>query len=208
MTERVSTGIDVLDRHLNGGIPRGRVAMLSAPPTSQSELFLYELASVQRMVYLTTERSKRTVRDVLERTGAASDDVEVHRVDDADPLADAERSIRDLPDRSTVVIDPIRLLEQQPESEYRSFLNELKTATTEADGVAFLHCLDGRGVSDKRDLTEYVTDIILDLSTELRGDTIENRLTVPKFRGGQALEEAIQLNLTTDVSIDISRKIA
>lgn len=208
MTERVSTGIDVLDRHLNGGIPRGRVAMLSAVPRSQSELFLYELASVQPTVYLTTERSKPAVRDVIEETGAASEGVRIHRIEDEDPITDAMQVVQGLPDRSTLVIDPMRLFEHQSESDYRGFLNELKTHTAEADGITFLHCLDGRGVTDTRDLTEYVADIIFDLSTELRGDTIENSLTVPKFRGGEALENAIQLNLADEVSIDISRKIA
>lgn len=207
MTERLSTGIEVLDRKLGGGIPAGRVVVLSAAPASQSELLLYEFASNRKTVYLNTERAESTIRSVMEQTGAP-DGVELHRVDDDDPLADTKRVVEELSEETTLIIDPMRLLEAQEESAYREFLNLLKTRTNETGSITFLHCLDGRGVSEQRDRTEYMADIIFYLSTEIRGETIENSLAVPKFRGGQALNEVIKLNLMAEVSIDVSRKIA
>jgi len=47
VTGRLSTGVDILDRQLDGGIPPGSIVLLAADPASQSELFLYELAGVR-----------------------------------------------------------------------------------------------------------------------------------------------------------------
>lgn len=208
MTETLETGIEVLDRKLDGGIPAGRVVALSASPTSQSELFLYEMAAVRPTTYLTTERTTDDIRGNLERTGTDVDGVDVRRVDPDAPLSDARTALEDLPEGSTLIVDPMRLLERTDPDQYRTFLNELKTCIAETDGMALLHCLEGRDVPAQRDRTEYLADIIFSLSTEVRGGTLQNDLSIPKFRGGEALPESIDLDLTADVTIDVSRKIA
>jgi hypothetical protein len=207
MPRSLPTGIDVLDRKLNGGIPPGRVVVLSASPTSQSELFLYEVASVRETIYVTTERSVDAVEETLEGIGTDMEDVAVHGVGD-DPLSQTAELFDDVADRSAFVVDPVLPLEQQFTASYRSFLNDLTDTMIESGSVAFMHCLDRRSVPANRDTTEYMADIIFDLSTDVRGDSLENRLVIPKFRGGRALEEMIKLNLAADVTIDISRKIA
>jgi hypothetical protein len=75
-------------------------------------------------------------------------------------------------------------------------------------GLAFLHCLDGESPPVNRDVSKYMADVVFDLETRLNGEELENRLVVPKFRGGGALTEAIKLELTEAVSIDTSRDIA
>ena len=208
MTRMLSTGIDVLDRELDGGLPRGCVLALSASPVSQSELFLYEMAAVRPTVYLTTERTETDVIDGLEGTGTSADDVSVYRIDSKDPLDGARTAIETLPETGTLIVDPIRLFERTDADTYRTFLNDLKTRTAETGSLTLLHCLEGRRVPDQRDRTEYLADVIFDLSTELQGGKIKNSLSIPKFRGGQALPEAIDLDLTADVTIDVSRRIA
>lgn len=206
-TETLSTGIDVLDRKLDGGIPAGRTIALLASPTSQSELFLYEMATARETVYLTTERTTAEVETELERAGTSPDTVDVRRLDD-DPVDGARSALEELPDESMLIIDPINPLEADDADAYRAFLNELKTRTIETGGLALLHCLDGRDVPSQRDRTEYHADVVFDLATKLRGGSVENRLSLPKFRGGESLPDAIELDLTSDVTIDVSRKIA
>lgn len=206
--ETLSTGIEVLDRKLDGGIPAGRVVALSASPGSQSELFLYEMASVRPTTYLTTERPVADIRKCFEVTETPLDDVDIHRIPHENPLTTAREAIDELPEESTVILDPMRLLEGTEPKAYRDFLNELRNRTRETNSLTLMHCLEGRDVPPQRDRTEYLADIIFSLSTELTGGTIQNNLAVPKFRGGHALPEAIDLDLTADVTIDVSRKIA
>ena len=51
MAERLRTGIDVLDRKLDGGLPAGSIVVLNATPASQAELFLYELTATRGTLY-------------------------------------------------------------------------------------------------------------------------------------------------------------
>jgi archaellum biogenesis ATPase FlaH len=171
-------------------------------------LFLYEMAAVRETVYLTSERTAEDIEATLERTEASLNDVEIHQLSDDDPLDDAWPVIDDIAAESTLIVDPIDPLESTAESEYRAFLNDLKNRTAETESLTLLHCLDGRDVSTQRDRTEYLADVIFDLITERRGGSIENSLSIPKFRGGRSLTETIALDLTSDVTIDVSRKIA
>lgn len=207
-TETLSTGIDVLDRKLDGGIPAGRMMALLASPGSQSELFLYEMAGARKTVYLTTERRKTDVETELEQTEQSSREVAVHRLEASDPISDARAVIEDLPGGSMLIVDPVDPLEAMGEERYRTFLNDIKRRTVETGSLTLLHCLDGHGVSAQRGKTKYHVDVIFDLVTKLRGGSIENRLSVPKFRGGHSLPDAIDLDLTSDVTVDVSRKIA
>ena len=208
MARRLSTGIDVLDRMLEGGIPAGSVVAFTAAPASQSELFLYELTANRRTLYLSTHRSAGAVHDALERTRTPTGEPNVQEIGGDAPLDDTHHQIRALPDQSNLIIDPIDPLERAEHSRYQRFLNTLQTHMVNTESLAFLHSLDGNTVPKGRDMTEYIADVVFHLSTSVQGDAIVNRLSVPKFRGGRALEEPIKLNLSDRVSIDTSRDIA
>lgn len=208
MNERVPTGITVLDRHLDGGIPVGSVVLLSGKPASQSELLLQELTAARETLYLTTVRSEEAVRDAFERTNARVGDPTVRDVGGDAPLDRVNRLIGTLPEGANLVVDALDPLERTDRGRYRTFLNDLQTCLVNTGGVAYLHALDGRSVPPLRDVSEYAADVVFDLRTELDGSDIDNRLAVPKFRGGRALEETIKLKLVDTVAIDTSRDIA
>ncbi|WP_138005994.1 RAD55 family ATPase [Halalkalirubrum salinum] len=206
--KRLSTGISTLDRQLGGGIPSGSTLVLSATPASQSELFLYELIRARPTLYLTTLRSEDAVRDSINRAAIPPNDPKIAEIDGDAPLDQAIQLISTLPEESTLVIDPLDPLEATDPARYRRFLNQLGTHLQNTDSVAVLHALSGRHTEATRDVTEYMSDIIFDLRTEIRGSEIVNKLAVPKFRGASALEETIKLKLTESVQIDTSRDIA
>jgi KaiC/GvpD/RAD55 family RecA-like ATPase len=209
MSARLPTGIDVLDRKLEGGIPAGSIITLEADPASQAELLLYELTSTRGTLYLSTGRSDQAVQDGLERTSAETGNPTIRHVGtDGEPLDQAQQLIRALPESANLIIDPADVLERRDQDRYTNFLNELQTQMVNTGGLAFLHCLDGHSPPQNRDTSKYMADVVFDLETRLNGEELENRLVVPKFRGGGALTEAIKLELTEAVTIDTSRDIA
>jgi len=203
----LSTGIDILDRKLGGGIPVGTVTALSASPASQSELFLYELATTRETVYLSTIRTEDAVVDALDDRGVDFDTVEICRVSEGDPVGTAERVLTELSEGVNVIIDPVDVLEASDSTSYRWFLAELKQRVTGTTNAAFLHCLADEATPAQRRNTFHLADIVLQLSTEVNGDSVENRLTVPKFRSGRSVEDVIKLDMTSEVQVDLSRNI-
>lgn len=208
MVEKLPTGIGVLDRMLEGGIPEGSVIALTASPTSQSELILFELTAARRTLYITTRRSQEAIHDAFERTNTHVGQPNIQSVPGDAPLDHVKDLIRTLPDGSNLIIDPIDPLEQLGTARYTAFLNSLQTQMINTGSLAFLHCIEGRAIPAERDITEYVADVIFGLDTTVSGDSVDNRLAVPKFRGGRAMDEPIKLELRDTVSIDTSRDIA
>ncbi len=208
MSERLQTGISALDRQLDGGIPAGSVVALTAAPASQAELFLYELTGARDTLYLTIDRTSDAVANSIEAAPTSTGDPTVRDVTGDAPLDNTSKLIAALPDASNLIVDPIDVLERHEPPRYRKFMNELQNQVYNTDSLAVLHCLDGHAVPELRDTTVHMADVVFQLQTKLKGDRVENRLTVPKFRGGRALSDAIKLDLTEAIDIDTSRDIA
>lgn len=203
----LSTGIETLDRKLGGGIPFGTVVALSADPASQGERLLYELAGTRETVYRSTVRPAADVATALTDSGVDTDTIETGRIDPETPMEDAQETLADLTDQVTLVIDPVDVLEATDATRYRQFLADLKRSVTATANVAVLHCLHDDESPGRRRETVHVADLVLDLSTEVRGDSVVNRLTVPKFRTGQSVDDVIKLDLTSEVEVDTTRNI-
>jgi KaiC/GvpD/RAD55 family RecA-like ATPase len=208
MSGRLNTGIDVLDRKLQGGIPGGSIVALTAHPASQAELFLYELTATRGTLYISLDRTGESVSNSIDTAPTRTGDPTVRDVTGDAPLDNASKLVSALPEESNLIIDPADVLERQEPPRYRNFLNELQNHIYNTGGLAVLHCLDGQTVPELRDTTEHMADIVFQLETTVNGDRIENRLAVPKFRGGQALTDVIKLELADEVEIDTSRDIA
>lgn len=208
MTNRLPTGISALDRQLGGGIPGGSIVLFRADPASQSELLLYELTAARGTLYLTTVRSEIAVRDALDRTTGRVGDPTVREIGFDAPLDQANRLIHVLPEGANLIVDVVDVLEEREAARYRGFLNELQNHVINTGGLAILHALRGESVPENRNVSTHMADIVFDLRTEIKGSEVENRLAIPKFRGGRALDETIKLRLADQVTVDTSRDIA
>jgi KaiC/GvpD/RAD55 family RecA-like ATPase len=207
MASRLPTGISVLDRQLDGGIPPGSILLLSADPASQSESLLYEIAAARGTLYLTTIRSKQAVRDAIDRYRGGVDRLSVRDAGEYPPIDKATRLVKDLPENANLLIDVVDPLETAEPARYRRFLNEVQTHMVNTGSIAVLHAMHGADIPN-RSVTKHMADVVFDLRTDTSGSQIVNRLAIPKFRGGSALEETIKLKLTDGVTIDTSRDIA
>lgn len=63
----VSTGIDKLDRLLEGGIPGGFTVVLLGSPGSSIEILIKQIASTGNITYITTEETKQEILDTMSR---------------------------------------------------------------------------------------------------------------------------------------------
>lgn len=208
MTDRLPVGLPTLDRQLEGGIPPGSIVLFSADPASQSELLLYELTAQRPSLYLTTIRSGQAVQDAVERVRTRVGEPAIRDVGGDAPLDGANRSIHELSEGANLIVDAVDPLERTESARYRAFLNDLQTQAVNTGSLVVLHAMKGDAPPANRDMTEHLADVVLDLETTVDGSEIVNRLAVPKFRGGAALEETIKLKLTETVRIDTSRDIA
>ncbi|WP_290811864.1 RAD55 family ATPase [Halovivax sp.] len=208
MVGRLETGIDVLDRKLDGGLPPGCVVAYTADPASQSELLLYELTAARGTLYLTTERSDDVVRHSIESSPARVGSPTIRYVKPEDSLEEARRLVSALPDGANLIVDTMDVIERTDRDAYRDFLNDLKSQMLETGSIAVLHCLKGDDVPTNRSTTVHMADAVFDLQTDVQAAEVENFMTVPKFRGGGAPTERIKLELAEQVAIDTSRDIA
>lgn len=205
---RLPTGVEALDRQLEGGLLPGSVVAYLAPPASQSELLLMELTAQRNSLYLTTARSEGAVREAFQRSQAPTGDPVVRYVPADAPLDNARQLFRSIEGEANVIIDPMDTLEHADAARYQSFLNELQNHMGNTGSVAVLHCLTGDGEPARRGLTTHMADVVFDLQVVYEGAEVETRLAVPKFRGGSALEDTIKLELADRVRVDTSRDIA
>lgn len=208
MVGRLQTGIDVLDRKLDGGLPPGCIVAYTASPASQSELLLYELTAARGTLYISTERSDDAIRHCLETSQARVGSPTIRHITGEDPVVDARRLVGALPDGANLIVDTMDVLERTDVEDYRAFLNELKTQMLETGSIAVLHCLKRQDTPANRTATLHMADAVFDLETKIGATDLENYLTIPKFRAGGAPTERIKLELDEEMAIDTSRDIA
>ena len=205
---RLPTGVEALDRQLEGGLLPGSVVAYLAPPASQSELLLMEMTNERNSLYLSTARTEGAVRDAFDRCPAPTGDPVIEYVPADAPLDNARQMFMGLEGEANLLIDPVDTLERAEPTRYQKFLNELQNHMRNTGSVAMLHCISGSNEPDQRQLTTHMADVVFDLRVVYDGAEVEARLAVPKFRGGRSLDETIKLELGDRVRVDTSRDIA
>lgn len=209
MTSRLTTGIEALDRELDGGIPPGTLVAVYAPAISQAELILQRVVEERNTLYVTLEREKPDVKKHFESELLNSNQLVIRHPGLDSPLDNTRDALRQVTNQANIIIDTTEMLEDFDEQpRYINFLNELTTQLENTESIAVVHCIKGDNEPVQRDTTLQMADIVLDLSVDTTGDRIENKLSVPKFRGGAALKNNIKLELRDEVRVDTSRDIA
>jgi len=63
----ISTGIEKLDRLLEGGLPCGFTTVILGSPGSSIEILIKQIATVDKITYITTEETKDEIIDTMKR---------------------------------------------------------------------------------------------------------------------------------------------
>ncbi|WP_336002195.1 RAD55 family ATPase [Halorientalis halophila] len=187
---RLSTGVDLLDSGLGGGVPTGSLVAVSALPRAQSEPLLYAMAAANSTRYLSTLRPAEEVSDVLAKTVAVGPDdldVDVRGVDGDEVLGDPEEFLCGLDANSLVVLDPTTELEQGDRIRYREFLDTCKRALRMTDSVGLFHCHENTPSVLRRGMTLARADQVWDVRMDVVDREVRTCLAVTKVRGGTPL---------------------
>lgn len=186
MTGDLSTGVDLLDSAMGGGVPPGSLVALTAPPRAQSEPLLYTMAAANPTRYLTTLRTSDEVTDAITATlpSTTGVSIDVRGVDGDEILANPEQFLGGLDSHSLVIIDPTTELEQGDRERYRSFLDTCKRALRMTDSVGLLHCHENTPSVLRRDMTLARADQVWDVCVEVIEENIRTRMAITKVRGG------------------------
>lgn len=211
MTKRLSMGVPDIDDHLDGGPRPGTLACLTAPPASQAGTLSYAMMQERPTLYITTLRDETAVRDEF---GNVFDDTEytIESVSTQKPLRSVNRAIKRAGSwsgqRQNIIIDTMNPLERTNEYDrYTDLLNAIKSYLLEVRGVALLQCTALGQAPALREVTLTIADLVMDLEITSKKSTIENRLTVPKFRSHEGVDEVIKLKLGQEALVDTSRNL-
>lgn len=208
MADRLSTGVEPLDRALDGGVRSGSLVAVRAAPEAQSGPLLRVGMGERPTQYVTTVLSERTAREMLAET---ANDVEytVTAVDVEGPLAGVRDALGDLDEPSNVVVDVVNPLESRTdEADYLAFLNDLRETLAETGSVGYLHCLEAEPPTAHRELTLAAASMVWELDVETEGDRIEFYLEIPKARAMDPEDRVLHLELGRGIDVDTSRDIA
>lgn|GEM_PF-233030 len=201
-SSRLPTGIDALDEAMGGGVPPGRLVLLVADPGVQSELIVDSVLAQRDSLFVSTDRPDWEVSKDIE-PGLGSGEVEVRDHTPDSLLSGVDSLLDELGTSSNFVLDSVNELELVPRARYRIFLSDVKRRLFDTGSIGLLTGVTV-GHESARDLTLRRADIVWRLQTRTVDHRIENRLSVPKFRGGAAVAETVKLELTDEVKVDSS----
>jgi len=230
MIDRISTGIEKIDRELSGGIEVGSLFAISAGPAMQSEALFQPMMQEQPTYYLTTLRDPRAVKKPLEaldqklavkdlRNTREIDNEFVKQItgsrtqtfsrnDEDEPLENVYEAVEGIDEQVNVVVDPVNPLEQtENRTLYREVLNQLKSTLLDTDSIGILHCHRLDDVPPLRDVTLAMSDVVLDLDLVSEKRQKQYKVTIPKNRGGEPLLDESNIVIDSEVWVDDSRNI-
>lgn len=203
----LSTGVELLDRRFGGGVPAGRFVAFVAPPESQSEVILESIVDAQPCSFVSARRSRDEVEAQLEASRVDLSNARVRGVSPDEIVDNPEGTFADIPTEGYLILEGGATLGEASRADRNRVLSVLRDRLLEQSAAGILHCV-GRDPEDVDALTLSRADIVWWLQLVVTSLSIETRLIVPKFRGGQPLTEPVKLLLTDEVSIDTSRDIA
>lgn len=205
---RLSTGLELLDQYLGGGIPPGRIVSFIAPPDTQSELLLKHLATEHDCLYVSTLRPKWEVEEeVTDHVQSAGGDevgsVRIEQLADDGLLDDARRLVETLEAPSILVIDAVNELEAISKPRYVRFIDDVKEVLWETKSAGLFYGIEADDPPAGRAVTLRRADLVWRLRRSDTRRTGRYDLEIAKFRGGRALMEPVTLHLSDEVRVDL-----
>lgn len=228
---RLNTGIDILDRNLNGGIPSGTMVYFEADPKSVPDVFLYELTMPRKTFYVTTEKNRKYLlrnMDELLFDTAGVDFVDLHEeyyeriVPSVKDRQEAQKKVIKCIDdwldgvrkqdtkNFTIIFDTFTFFVELgvDMDTMKRIFDKIYELVNDTDSICFLFMIKGLHEVSLENRLQYWCDVVFRVDLELKGDKMINKLAIPKIRGMTPLTEYIKFKVTDRITIDTSRDIA
>jgi KaiC/GvpD/RAD55 family RecA-like ATPase len=224
-----STGIAVLDRNLEGGLPAGSVVYMSVDSKSMSEVFLYQFTQARKTYYITTGRRPRYVAWDVQNMG-----YDISNVTFIDVYSEYYITAQgDLVDNvgneyvdkqiTEFMIDTLREIQIEEEfgdiniivdtisfflglnvntGEIKKLMNVIYETTKETNGLTETHspALENEVINS--------CDAVFDVELHRGSDEVISRLTIPKIRGRTPVTDLLKFRISDGIQIDTSTDIA
>jgi KaiC/GvpD/RAD55 family RecA-like ATPase len=230
----LKTGIEALDRQLDGGFASGSLVALVTPPEAPSGKVLHQVMRQRPTTYITTLRPRTDLETELMRLDNDIMDIDIQEVGDLKQkdkmlhsltesniysanISDRDRVLDEVNDiiesvdgNRNVIIDPMNPLEAtEDKTAYQRVLRKQAAKLRDVNGLGLLHCYSYDQPPALRERTLATADAIwnLNMGTNNDGD-LALRTTIPKNRGGTPIFEKLTLMMDKrTVYTDISRGI-
>jgi KaiC/GvpD/RAD55 family RecA-like ATPase len=227
----IPTGIILLDRRLDGGLPEGSLVCLYADPIAMPEAFLYQFASVVKSYYFNTSRAPAYILRDMRMLGLSTDTV--HFVDVysqyflndygqfivEDRYRDKEifdfvdenlSKIQENGEECVIIIDSISFfLQLNVEWGLKEWLlNKLYVFTKETRNLAYIYLIKDLHPTNVVKKVLDLSDVVFDIEASRMGEKIVSKFAIPKLRGKQPITEFFRFYVEEGVQIDTSRDIA
>ncbi len=227
----VPTGIVLLDRRLDGGLPAGSLVCLYADPIAMPEAFLYQFASVTKSYYFNTSRSPTYIIRDMKMLRLETDNVNFVDVYSQYFLNDyghfviedryRDKEIFDFMDENinriqgnkeecVLVIDSLSFfLQLNVEWGLKDWLlNKLYVFTKETGNLAYVYLIkDLHPVNVVKKVLD-LCDVVFDIEAARMGEKVVSKFAIPKLRGKQPITEYFRFYIDEGVQIDTARDIA
>ncbi|AIG98046.1 RecA-superfamily ATPase implicated in signal transduction [Archaeoglobus fulgidus DSM 8774] len=231
-TSDVPTGIVLLDRRLDGGLPAGSFVCVYANPLAMPEAFLYQFATVMKTYYFTTSRPAKFVKQDMEKLRLDTSFVTFVDVYEQYYLNEYGQFIVEDRYRDKEIFDYVddrlsRIAEEES-GEYNViidslsfFLNlntdwglkdwlisKLYTLAKEKGVVVYCHLIKNLHPVDVVNKVLDISDVVFDIEVERVGERLVSKFAVPKLRGKRPVTEYFRFYVEEGIQVDTSRDIA
>ncbi|RLI72653.1 recombinase RecA [Archaeoglobales archaeon] len=224
------TGIELLDKKLNGGLPRGSFICVYGDPVATPEAFLYQFSEIRKTYYINTSRSAIVIRDDMKRMGFEVNDVnfiDVYSNYYLNPVLSLSQEERDKEivdftikeiqkvianesDAVNIIVDNYSFFVDLnvPPNLKDFLLNRLYNAAKENDGFVAVYLL--KDSHPKKTIVKIfdISDIIFFVDVSVTGSRFVKLFGIPKIRGMVTLNDIYKFEVSEGVQVDTSRDIA